>query len=173
MGKEMLGANFHRLLPLWNRLSSSVLAVPNVPVSAMRGKKAARAAPMLALAPFKACSAAMMSGRCKSKSEGKPACTSRKRGICASFFVACFSAAGQSTVPPTSKCKPCNWVARACSSWVTSAVACRHSTSTCVSSNLEVAPSSTLRRNMRKDSARLAAVRCANARRSSSSRKPR
>jgi len=44
MGREMLGAKVQALLPLSNRPSSWALAVPKLPVSAIRGKKAARAA---------------------------------------------------------------------------------------------------------------------------------
>ena len=40
-----------------------MLAVPKLAVSEMRGKNAARAAPMLALAAISCCSAARMSGR--------------------------------------------------------------------------------------------------------------
>jgi len=40
----MLGAKVQALLPLSNRPSSWALAVPKLPVSAIRGKKAARAA---------------------------------------------------------------------------------------------------------------------------------
>ena len=58
-----------------NRPESSVLAMPTLPVSEMRGKKAARAAPMLALAAISCCSAWRMSGRCSSTSEGRPAGT--------------------------------------------------------------------------------------------------
>ncbi len=63
-------------LPLLNRPESSVLAVPKLAVSEMRGKKAARAAPMLALAAISCCSAARMSGRRISSSDGRPAGTS-------------------------------------------------------------------------------------------------
>ena len=47
--------------------------MPAVPVRLMVGKKAARAAPMLALAPLSWCSAARMSGRRASRSDGSPA----------------------------------------------------------------------------------------------------
>jgi hypothetical protein len=61
------------LLPLANRPDSVLLAVPAEAVSAMRGKKAARAAPMSALLARSACSAASTSGRCCSTLEGRPA----------------------------------------------------------------------------------------------------
>ena len=49
-------------MPEANRLESSGDSVPSAAVSEMRGKKAARAAPMLALAARRRCSAARMSG---------------------------------------------------------------------------------------------------------------
>ena len=59
--------------PPWNRPDSSLLAVPTLPVSVMRGKNAARAAPMLALAAISCCSAWRTSGRRSSTSDGRPA----------------------------------------------------------------------------------------------------
>ncbi len=56
-----------------NRPPSSLLAVPTLAVSEMRGKKAARAAPMLALAAISCCSAWRTSGRRISTSDGSPA----------------------------------------------------------------------------------------------------
>ena len=50
-----------------------------MPVSVMRGKKLARAAPMLALAATNCCSAARMSGRRNRTPEGSPTCTLAKR----------------------------------------------------------------------------------------------
>ena len=55
-----------------NRLESAVLARPAKPVSEIDGKNAARAAPMFALADWRACSAARMSGRRWSSSDGRP-----------------------------------------------------------------------------------------------------
>jgi hypothetical protein len=49
--------------PFLNRPDSSLLAVPACAVREMRGKNAARAAPMLALAATSCCSAWRMSGR--------------------------------------------------------------------------------------------------------------
>jgi hypothetical protein len=63
-------------LPLLNRPDSSLLAVPKLAVSEIRGKNAARAAPMLALAAISCCSAARMSGRRIRSSDGRPAGTS-------------------------------------------------------------------------------------------------
>ncbi|MPN33058.1 hypothetical protein SDC9_180541 [bioreactor metagenome] len=72
IGSEIVGANCQARLPLLNRPSSSALAVPQLPVRAMRGKNAARAADTLALAACRPYSAAMMSGRCVSRSDGRP-----------------------------------------------------------------------------------------------------
>ena len=66
-----------------NKPLSSLLALPALPVSVMRGKKAARAAPMLALAAMSCCSAARISGRTVSKSDGKPGRQFRSRDIAA------------------------------------------------------------------------------------------
>ena len=57
----------------------SSLAKPALPVSVMRGKKAARAAPMLALAAFNCRSARWISGRRSSSSDGRPAGKSASR----------------------------------------------------------------------------------------------
>ena len=56
-----------------NKFESSLLTLPALAVSEMRGKYAARAAPMLALAAISCCSAARTSGRRCSSSDGKPA----------------------------------------------------------------------------------------------------
>jgi hypothetical protein len=61
---------------------SAVLAVPTLPVSVMRGQKAARAAPMLALAAISNCSAWRTSGRCSSTSDGSPAGRSASVCVC-------------------------------------------------------------------------------------------
>ena len=69
----MLGAKVHvRLLPR-NKPLNSVEPMPMVLVKLILGKNAARAAPILALACFKACSAARISGRLSKTSELKPA----------------------------------------------------------------------------------------------------
>ncbi|MNN64063.1 hypothetical protein D3C81_1794840 [compost metagenome] len=51
---------------------SAVLAAPNSPVSVMVGKYSARAAPISALAATSCCSACNRSGRCSSRSDGRP-----------------------------------------------------------------------------------------------------
>ena len=66
----------------WRRLSTRLpwllavphasVAPPKLPVRLMRGKNAARAAPMLASVACNRCSAATMSGRWSSNSEGRP-----------------------------------------------------------------------------------------------------
>ena len=72
MGRDTVGTKAQARLPPSNRPSSSALAVPQRAVSAMRGKKAARAAPIWARAARSWCSAAAMSGRAVSSSEGRP-----------------------------------------------------------------------------------------------------
>ena len=80
IGRLICGRNDQtRRVPLPNRSSSSWLERPNMPVSVMRGKKLARAAPMLALAATNCCSAARMSGRRNRTPEGSPTCTLAKR----------------------------------------------------------------------------------------------
>ena len=64
--------------PPLNRPERSPLAVPRLAVSVMRGKNAARAAPMLALLASSWRSAARMSGRRSSRSEGRPGGTSAR-----------------------------------------------------------------------------------------------
>lgn len=55
---------FHIALPALNRLESSLLLPESELVRVIDGKKAARAAPMLALAARRLCSASRISGRC-------------------------------------------------------------------------------------------------------------
>ena len=57
IGSSADGASEKPQAPLLNSPESSLLAVPTCAVSAMRGKKFARAAPMLALAAISCCSA--------------------------------------------------------------------------------------------------------------------
>ena len=64
---------FQLPLPPANRPPSSALAVPAVPVSTMLGKKAARAARMLAWLARRRSSAARRSGRLVSSADGRPA----------------------------------------------------------------------------------------------------
>ncbi len=63
--------------PDLNSAESSLPMVPNPVVREMRGKKAARAAPMLALLAFRRFSAMRMSGRRIRASEGRPGVKSR------------------------------------------------------------------------------------------------
>lgn len=83
-----------------NRPSSVELAVPALAVSVMRGKKAARAAPMLALAARSWRSACRTSGRRVSTDEGTPA-SSSGRAVAASTSLPGSSSAG--TGAPTSR----------------------------------------------------------------------
>ncbi|MNZ21524.1 hypothetical protein D3C78_385980 [compost metagenome] len=83
MGRFIWGMKVQVPVPPSNSPLSWLLAVPAVAVSEMVGKKAARAAPILALAAFRLCSAASMSGRCCSRLEGAPtgmaaSCTSAR-----------------------------------------------------------------------------------------------
>lgn len=72
-GSVTWGVNDQARWPERNRSDRSALDDPRNPVSEMRGKKAARAAPMSALRARSRCSAAWMSGRWMSSSEGVPA----------------------------------------------------------------------------------------------------
>ncbi|MNT09121.1 hypothetical protein D3C72_1438900 [compost metagenome] len=76
IGRLICGENSHVPEPASNSPDSWRLAVPAEAVSEMLGKNAARAAPISALADSRRCSAARMSGRFWSRSEGKPAGTS-------------------------------------------------------------------------------------------------
>ena len=58
IGRLSRGAKLQLLVPALNRLSRSLLADPAEPVRVIVGKKAARAAPILASAPRSICSAA-------------------------------------------------------------------------------------------------------------------
>jgi hypothetical protein len=78
IGRLMRGAKLQAPLPLSNRLLRLLLATPVEAVRLMLGKKAARAAPILALAPASWCSAASTSGRRVSTSDGRPAGRSRR-----------------------------------------------------------------------------------------------
>ena len=73
IGRVMEGANDQMPVPLLKRPLNSPDAVPTEPVRLMVGKKAARAAPMLALACLSECSAARMLGRFSRTLELKPA----------------------------------------------------------------------------------------------------
>src|SRR5260364_159162 len=73
IGSAMLGLKAHANAPALNSPESASLAIPYWPVKEMLGKNAARAAPICALAARSISSAAMMSGRRVSKSEGTPA----------------------------------------------------------------------------------------------------
>ena len=57
IGKVTPGANYQPRESTSNQLLSAGLARPNIAVSEISGKNASRAAPMLALAAFSACSA--------------------------------------------------------------------------------------------------------------------
>ncbi|MCY1530406.1 hypothetical protein D9M68_655910 [compost metagenome] len=73
IGTVIWGTKLQAPEPPSNRPPRLALAVPAEPVRLMVGKNAARAAPIFALAPFNWCSAARMSGRRASRSDGSPA----------------------------------------------------------------------------------------------------
>ena len=72
-GETICRAKLQTLVPDLKRPSRSGLEVPKPAVREIRGKNAARAAPMLAFAPRSRCSAARMSGRRRRTSDGRPA----------------------------------------------------------------------------------------------------
>jgi len=73
IGRLICGWNSQLPEPASNSPDSSALRLPALAVRVMRGKNAARAAPMLALAAFSWCSAWSRSGRRWRISEGRPA----------------------------------------------------------------------------------------------------
>ncbi len=100
IGRLTDGAKLQVLLPPLNKPDSAVLDEPELAVSEIVGKKAARAAPMSAFEPCSVCSAASTSGRCCSSVEGSPAGTST------SALAVAMPAAGNSssgTVAPASR----------------------------------------------------------------------
>ncbi len=101
IGRLIDGWNSQVPLPPLNSPDSSVLALPARAVRPMLGKNAARAAPMSALAALSWCSAARMSGRRCSRSEGRPT------GSSASCTCSSGAAAGRSagSALPSSSCR--------------------------------------------------------------------
>ena len=85
--------------PPSNRPKSSLLALPKPAVSDMRGKNAARAAPMLALAAISCCSAWRISARRVSRSDGKPAGTAPNSGCSEAIGTVANSAVDAGGVP--------------------------------------------------------------------------
>ena len=122
IGSVMLGPNDQALWPPEpNRPSRSALTRPRLPVSVMRGKKLARAAPMLALAAISCCSAARMSGRRSSSSDGRPAGTGAKAGSSATgatTAAGCDSALGAGGVSMAGRAG----ISRGAIGWPTSSV---------------------------------------------------
>ena len=110
----MEGVKDQMVEPPWKSPSSWALPVPPEPVRAMRGKKAARAAPMLALAALRACSAACTSGRSTSTSDGTSASQAAMMPVPSNG-----PAGGTSggMAPPTSTCRALRARSRCCSSW--------------------------------------------------------
>ncbi|VTM90024.1 Uncharacterised protein [Raoultella ornithinolytica] len=64
IGSSILGTKFHIPLAGLNKRDKSALLPDSELVKVIDGKKAARAAPILAFAARKPCSASKMSGRC-------------------------------------------------------------------------------------------------------------
>ena len=84
--------------------------LPALPVRLIDGKNAARAAPMFAFAARRLYSAARMSGRCNSSSDGVPAGIG---GIATRSSVNADGRSASATGAPTSKSSA--W--RSCSTW--------------------------------------------------------
>ena len=180
IGRLMLGPNDQARLAALNRPSRSPLTRPRLPVSEMRGKKLARAAPMLALAPINCCSAARMSGRRSSRSDGRPAATSAKVGKSAAgctAAVACVRSRGASAVTtagtggirrsgtgwPTSRVSRLMSCARRRCCWARVACALADSDSASRMSSADDAPLSKRSLVRRSDRSRVPSVRSASA----------
>ncbi|MCY1534545.1 hypothetical protein D9M68_699210 [compost metagenome] len=145
-----------------NRSESALLAVPTLAVSEMRGKKAARAAPMLALAPISCCSAWRMSARRVSRSEGNPAGTSRNSDCVVTASLA-GSASEAGSGCPTSKVSALRSSARWRCCWARADSAAAVSDSAWRRSSAEAAPLSKRSLVRRSESWRVARVRCVSA----------
>src|ERR1700676_145078 len=76
IGCETCGTKLHALCDPLKRVDNWVLCPPNNPLGLICGKYAAFATPMFALADTRFCSAANMSGRLWSNSDGNPGGTS-------------------------------------------------------------------------------------------------
>ena len=126
----------------------------------MRGKNAARAAPMLALAAISCCSAWRMSGRRSSKSDGIPTGTSRK-DCTAGMAGAASRASGKGC--PTNCVSAFTSSARRRRCWASVACAAAVSDSAWRKSRADVTPCSKRMRFRRSESWRVASVRCVRA----------
>ncbi|MNL15784.1 hypothetical protein D3C87_1367950 [compost metagenome] len=120
---------------------NDVLMLPALAVIVMRGKNAARAAPMFALADSSACSAWRMSGRCVSRSDGKPSGMSlmmRSSDSCIGAGRLASSPIGLPTSTSSAFCACARWRA----SCAAATRACATSDSLSRRSRAEVAPAS-------------------------------
>ena len=158
MGSTAWGASVQPHEPLLNRPDNALLAVPALAVRAMRGKNAARAAPMLALAAISCCSAWRMSGRRSSRSDGMPSGTSRSATAPPS---ACTLGSNRSgTGCPTSSVSAFTSSARRRCCWARVDRAAAVRDSAWRRSRAEVTPWSKRRRLSRSESSRVTMVRC-------------
>ena len=136
MGMSSWGTKVQALVPLLNKVSRSLLATPALAVSVMRGKNAARAAPMLAFSASRFCSAWRTSGRRTSSSDGTPAGRSLKKPCSASPKPAGRSA-GKGW--PTSSTKALSSVARWRVCWASDTLAASSRLCAVLRSSLEAA----------------------------------
>ncbi|MNY50018.1 hypothetical protein D3C86_1854900 [compost metagenome] len=120
-----------------NRFDRSADSKPNSPVSVMRGKNAALATPMRALAAAIWRSAAAMSGRRSSSSDGNPAGIAI--GAASNGRAGSENAAGGT---PVSTASACSWLARRRSMPARSARAVPSSASARAGSRSVVSPAS-------------------------------
>ena len=126
MGSSREGAIVNPHEPLLNRPDSSPLAVPACAVSEIRGKNAALAAPMLALAAISCCSAWRMSGRRVSSSDGSPAGSCAMAGAAASLLPVRLARMSSGRACPNSNARAfsssarwrCCWASVARAAWV-------------------------------------------------------
>ncbi len=158
MGSMAWGASIQLPEPPLNRSDSALLAVPALAVRAMRGKNAARAAPMLALAAISCCSAWRMSGRRSSRSDGMPSGTSRRASARSSPCIVGSSRSGRGC--PTSSVSAFTSSARKRCCWARVERAAAARDSACRRSRADVTPWSKRKRLSRRESSRVASVRC-------------
>ena len=158
MGSSSDGAMVKPQEPFLNRPDSSPLAVPACAVREMRGKNAARAAPMLALAPISCCSAWRMSGRRVSSSDGTPAGSGAIAGASASLPPARLARTSWGSAWPSSRTSAFSSSARWRCCWASVARAAWVSDSAWRKSSSEAAPASRRILVRRTDSSREARV---------------
>ena len=163
IGSRAWGARVQPQEPSLNRPESALLAVPALAVRAMRGKKAARAAPMLALAAISNCSAWRTSARCASRSDGRPSGTGANSGSLPPWLSR--SSAGKGWPVNRVSAFTSSARRRCCCASATRAVAT--SDSAWRRSRAEATPWSKRRRTSRSESSRVTSVRWVSASNSS------